>query len=240
LTVNHLSEFVSVERSQYQGEDNNLFAFAAGQALRYYDFLSIIKGRHEAASKEFVMKHESFMASLSGTTGTMSDEQTALLDEIQHLTTKVHLETESFYIFAKILLDKIAQFVEIYFGQAPKSSLASHDRLTKNWGRFRSAKGLDCPLGLSESLVLLKERIADYRDKQVEHLRNPRALKSTSYHRDTGQTRLVTTHLYPTERDQQVESQGLPELMKAIDSYMRQVIELITLNREKTRFRLRE
>jgi hypothetical protein len=235
-----LSEFVSAERSQYHGEDNNLFAFAAGQALRYYDFLSIVMGRYEAASEEFVMKHESFISSLSGTTGTMSGEQTALLDEIRHLTTEIHLEIESFYIFAKILLDKVAQFVEIYFGQAHKSSLASHDKLTKNWERFRSAKGLDCPSGFSESLVFLKERIADYRDKQVEHLRNPRALKSTSYHRDTGQTKLITIHLYPTERDQQVESQELPELMNAIDSYMRQIIELITLNREKTRFKLQE
>ena len=36
------------------------------------------------------------------------------------LTTRLHLEIESFYLFAKILLDKVAHFVEFYFGPGRK------------------------------------------------------------------------------------------------------------------------
>jgi len=239
LTSNPLSKFVSAERDRYEVHDGNRFAVALAQAARYYDFLLIIIARYEVINDKFVVKQKALMAEISGADGTMSAEQMALLDELGQLTTRVHLEIESFYVFAKILLDKIARFIETYFGQAHGCSLASHDKLTKSNERFRAAKGLVYPPGFTDSLVFLKEQIADYRDKQVEHLRNPRIVKATSFD-DTGQTRLVTTHTYPTEHDEQVESEKLPELLKAINTYIQQVAELVTMNRDRTRFRIRK
>jgi len=227
LTSNPLSKFVSAERDRYEVHDGNRFAVALAQAARYYDFLLIIIARYEVINDKFVVKQKALMAEISGADGTMSAEQMALLDELGQLTTRVHLEIESFYVFAKILLDKIARFIETYFGQAHGCSLASHDKLTKSNERFRAAKGLVYPPGFTDSLVFLKEQIADYRDKQVEHLRNPRIVKATS-------------HTYPTEHDEQVESEKLPELLKAINTYIQQVAELVTMNRDRTRFRIRK
>lgn len=243
-TIDILSEFVSVEREQYDTVDGNLFAFSLGQAARYYEFISIIAERYRAVSEEWTSSLQLLQSKFSDGARVMSDEEMALWEENRRLSTLVHLEIESFYVFAKVLLDKIALFVENYFGQARGCLLASHDKLTKNHERFRSAKELVYPAGFAESLTFLKEHICDYRDKQISHLRNPRTIKATLFNlRDGDQTRIATTYIYPSERDLergQVESVNLSELIRAIDEYIQQVIEVISLNRSRTRFSIRE
>jgi hypothetical protein len=241
--MNVLSEFIDIERHKYEGEDNNLFTFSLGQASGYYEFILIIAERHSKASQRLVSNYKKLMESLpqGDGVGVMTDEQMRLLEQGQQLTTLVHLEIESFYLFAKILLDKIALFLYGYFGQAYGISLASHDKLTKSYEQYRTAKGLVYPDGFAESLEFLKEYICDYRDKQISHLQNPRAIKGTIYDLHD-QTRIAATQLYPTpdELHAQVESKELSDLINAIDKYIQQVIAVIELNRVKTRFSLKE
>ena len=239
-----LSRFIAAERHRYDGEDGNLLALSAGQAARYYEFISIVTERHRRVSREWTSNLKRFRSMSSPAPRPMSNEEMALWEENRRLSTLIHLEIESFYIFAKILLDKIALFIEYYFGQGHKSSLASHDRFTKNHQRFRQDKGLVYPDGLSETLALLKGQICDYRDKQISHLRNLRAVPLILFNiHDDEQTRMGAIRLYPNEREiegAQAESRYLPELMKAIDAHMEQVIEIISLNRDKSRLQVKD
>ncbi len=56
-------------------------------------------------------------------------EESAFLDQGPVLFNQLHLEIESFDLFAKIFLDKIANFLEFYFESARGLSLDSHDQL---------------------------------------------------------------------------------------------------------------
>jgi hypothetical protein len=40
----------------------------------------------------------------------------ALMSQSQGLTSDLHLEIESYYLFAKIILDDVARAIEYYFG----------------------------------------------------------------------------------------------------------------------------
>lgn len=240
--MNILSDFVQYEREHYVDNDNNLFAFSLSQALRYYEFILIIANRHKEVSQKMVLNSTQLMESISAqSTGDMTDEQIRLYTEGLQLTTLVHLEIESFYLFTKTFLDKVALFLQNYFGQARGVSLISHDKLTKSYEQYRIAKGLIYPSGFSESLQFLKEYVSDYRDKQISHLQNPRTVKGTIFN-ISGQTRIVTIPFFsnPNGIGAQIESRELPELLTAIDIYIQLVIAVIKLNRTKTRFRLKE
>lgn len=41
-----------------------------------------------------------------------TSEETDVYDQIESVTDDLHLDIESFYLFAKIFLDKIARFIE--------------------------------------------------------------------------------------------------------------------------------
>lgn len=235
-----LSDFAVAERELYLDSDNNLFAFSLGQATRYYDFIQIIAGRHQEVSQKMVSNHTKLTESLSTQeSGSMTEEQMRIFEDGMHLGIQVHLEIESFYLFAKIFLDMIARFILNYFGGARGIKLNSHDKLTKSYEEYRLAKNLIFPDRFAESLVFLKEHVCDYRDKQISHQQNPRTIKGTMFNL-SGQTRIVATQLYPNASDVQVESSELPEIVKVIDQYARQVIDVIKLNRAKTRYALKE
>ncbi len=238
--MNTLSDFVVIEREFYAEKDNNLFAFSLGQAIRYYDFIKIIVGRYQEASKMMVSNYSKLKESLSGQkSGTMTEDQMRIFEDGNRISTQVHLEIESFYLFAKIFLDMLALFLLNYFGQARGIKLNSHDKLTKSCEVYELTKGLAFPERFRESLTYLKEHVCDYRDKQISHLQNPRTIKGTVFNM-SGQTRIAATQLYPNAFDTQVESSELPVIMDAIDQYVQQVIEVIRLNRTKTRFSLKE
>ena len=239
IAENPLSQFVGTERERYADEDNNRFAFSLSQASRYYRFLLIIAERHNAASRELIEITKQVNDFTRNSTGSrLTDEQQEILTKSLLLSTKVQLEIESFYLFAKIFLDKIAHFFHDYFGQANGISLRSHDQLTKNHERLRAAKTLVYPEGFSEMLEFLARQICDYRDKQIQHLQNPRATKGIAWG-EKGLTRIAGGYLYPNVRDQPLQSGTLTEMIAKIDVYTEQVMALITTNREKTRFKLK-
>lgn len=131
----------------------------------------------------------------------------------------------------------IANFLLNYFGQARGIKLNSHDKLTKNYEKYGVVKGLDLPKQFGESLLFLKESVCDYRDKQISHLQNPRTVKATLFSMQ-GQTGIAATQIYPNAHDTQVESTELSTIMDRIDQYIQQVLEVVRLNRAKTRFSL--
>jgi hypothetical protein len=235
-----IAEFIQSERDRFKGDANNLFAFSLGQAARYYEFLAILATRFEAVSAEYVACQSQLRASFpEGETelvGELLDRWHQSLD----LGTQLHLDIESFYLFGKILLDKLAQFTGHYFGQVQSCSLASHNKLVKNIERFAHTKGAAIHPELLSAATALKEQIADFRDKQIAHNRNPRTVVGTIWS-SRGDVRLAATHLYPRPSDPpQVESSSLQELFTLIDTYVAQLVFFVTSNRTLSRFALSE
>jgi len=235
--MNILSDFTWKERFYYA--DVNAFLHLS-PALRYYDFLLIILDRYTKVNQKVIALHGEEMKLTRSQPGIrrVTPEQARRMDKSSRLTTRLHLEIESFYLFAKILLDNIARFIYVYFGEERGIGLESHHALAKHHKKYFEAKGLVVPDGLSESLALLEKEICDYRDKEISHELSLRRIRGTAWG-GSGAARIAAGVIYPHKGDKMATSAELPQLMSGINNYIRQVITLIGSNRNKSRFELK-
>jgi len=235
------------ERFQYA--DINAFAENLAPALRYYEFLLVIIDRYEEVNKGLVAIHEEERKLMSAKAGIsrVTPDQGHLMVKSSELTTHLHLEIESFYLFAKILLDNVTRFLYVYFGPERGVGLKSHDALAKEHKKYFEAKGLVVPNGLSESIALLKKNICDYRDKKISHELSLKTQKATAWS-GSGGARIVVSE---TKKDNNTAvvwrfafnsastSAELPQLMDKINRYIGQVKTLVESNRDKSTFQLK-
>lgn len=236
--IQKLRDFISTERNRFEDNHNNMFVRSFSEITRYYDFLKIILERYKTASKSLIDNTKDLHASIAhDNSNKLSEKQYTLLSRNYGLSLNVHLEIESFYLFAKVLLDKIALSIQFYFGEPErKLSLASHDKLTKHIEAYARARSLYISQGFVDIVKKLKEDIADYRDYQIQHIhihRYPRLVRGTIYD-DEGNTRLSVNTLYPKHGDKQCDSKYLHELLSEVESYIEKLIIFIEQNKVKT------
>jgi hypothetical protein len=238
--ASHLEEFIGKERENYPGENDNLFAFALSQVSRYERFLRIIVGRYDAVNREFLSRTESWSKKMQSHIGTYELTKADLAEWERHsqLNTEVHLEIEAFYLFAKVLLDHSARFIEHHFGQCRGLSLDSHDDLVKRFARFAGKHQLQVPPTFIDIARSLKNSVADFRDYEIVHKKKPRTMHATTWGPER-ETKMSMPQLYPRGKELggvATQSESLQTLMGAIDAYLSQLTELILANRDRSRF----
>lgn len=233
-----LINFIQTERERLAVEDGNIFAFSFGKVTRHWMFLEIIRQRYQDASAAFIAHSEAFRAMIKpGGPHTMTVEQMKLQGQGGYLSNLVHLEIESYYLFAKIMLDEIFHAIENYFGPARGLSLDSHDDLAKRLHGYAATKGLTIPESFEQAVSDLRQRISDFRDQQIAHEKSPRTMRGTMWDAD-GQVMLATNRLYPKDTDKQVNSESLASLAAALEAYVDSVMTFIETNRSQGRFKL--
>jgi hypothetical protein len=235
--LDDLSKFIDTERDRFEERHNNMFTFAVSEIGRYRRYLDVISARHEKASSEFVANSRAVFETTTDDAKSTHSGLFALFERGRVLSDGMHMEIESFYLFAKILLDKVARAVEFYFGQARGMSLDSHDDFTKHFEGFAARKGLAQDPGIIQQLCELKELISDFRDYQIAHEKSPRTTRGTAF--AGGKVWMVQNQLYPSSKDKQVESVPIENLLSAIDSYVASLIRFIGVNRERTALKCR-
>jgi hypothetical protein len=238
--ASRLEEFIRDERGSYPGENDNLFGFALSQVSRYERFLRIIIVRHDKLSREFLLATESWSKKMQSHFGRyeLTEEDTAEWERQSQLTTELHLEIETFYLFAKILLDHTARFIELYFGKSRGLSLDSHDDLVKRIEGFAAIHSLFLPSTIVNIARSLKKRIADFRDYEIAHKKKPRTMYATTWGPER-EVRLSMPQLYPRGKELSSappQSESLQSLMAEIVGYISQLTEFILANRERSVF----
>ncbi|MET4802840.1 hypothetical protein [Bradyrhizobium sp. LB11.1] len=113
--MNKLAEFISTHRERFGDVDTNIFAFAWGKVTRRLEFLAIIEARYLEASAAFIANTEAGRKLTKPGTHPVTPEQHALQKAALPIVTDLHLQIESYYLFAKIVLDDIARAFEHYF-----------------------------------------------------------------------------------------------------------------------------
>ena len=219
----------------FSAHDSTRLGVAFGHVLRYFAFLHYILEEYEEAGRDYIENTKTMTAMFQdGVSGNpFTAEQTAILDQGPVLHDLVHLRIETFYLFAKIFLDKIAHFLEFYFGQGRGLSLDSHDQLVKNFEAFSESKSLVLPADFLTVATGLKSAISDHRDYQIQHEKSPRTMYGTSYNPE-GETTIMQLRLNPTEKDRQINSAPLGNLLKEADGYLRLTVELVKTNADKS------
>lgn len=234
-----LNEFISNHRNKFETRDNNKFAFSFSSITRYYQFLQIILERYTQASSKFVQNTQQLTKSFKESeNGPISQEQSDLLEDGRIFYAYLHLEIESFYLFAKILLDRVARSIELYFGATRGVALDSHDDLAKRIEKYCSEKKINLPKNFLAKINELKKEISDFRDYEIAHEKSPRTIRGTSFNMD-GKTRLSINVIYPTEKElenknHQRESAFIDDLWVKIDEYLNSLVDFIETNANKT------
>lgn len=227
-----LHHFIDEERWRFESHHNNMFAYSFGEVGRYEDYLEIIADRHQQASDALLSNVQRSRTLTSGS-GTLEGEGLQLYQESHDLHRALQFETESFYLFAKILLDKVAHAVEFYFGPGRKCALDSHDNLVKQLNTYIKMKGLTTSDALTTQAQTLKSDVSDFRDYQIAHHKSPRTIRGVIWP-ESGQARVVYTKIYPKEGDTQTESRTVTELLDEIRAYVVEVVTFVQVNRERT------
>jgi hypothetical protein len=228
-----LSAFIQRERNYFETHDNNRFAMGFGDVLRYRQFLNVVVERHTICNNEFVRvmkEHETRFA--PGSTR-MTPGQSEWVNEWSRLSTLVQLEIETYFLLAKVLLDKVARFIEFYFGPARKLSLDSHDLLTKNFESYAAARGLQDTDQLRACLEPLKRDIADFRDYQIAHQKSPRITRGLLFS-GTGEVSMVASNIYPKANEAQVQSRSIDLLEADLQIFLRETMTFLSSNRART------
>jgi hypothetical protein len=222
--------------SEYLNERRAGWGFGALVEIeRYHEFLLIIAGRHLNAGRDFVEASKALSAyrrTLDPSDHAVTPEQQHLLDVQWETMRRLDLDSESFYTFAKIILDRVAQFIEFYFGQARGTSLASHHKLVEKIDSYTLLKSISVPDRLTALARTLYEDIVKFRDKEITHRNGPQMVRGKRWSED-GRIRSFH-HPWPQASHYElVATRHLDELLHDIESYVEAVVDLLEANRNK-------
>lgn len=233
---NEIDSFVMFEREKYHIDEWNRFIGSFEQINRYYSFLMLIMNRYEACNDELISREADRKFAPPNTYGPISMEHGARIHEMGKKLEQIELEIESFYLFSKILLDKIAHFIEFYFGRERGIGLDSHDKLVKYFDRYGTAKELIVPPTFRGHLSSLKIAISDFRDYQIAHEKRLGLFRSVSVSAE-GAT-MAKKQVQSKGASAQVMTETLGRLDDNIRAYLVDLFELIQTNRGRSVLKL--
>ena len=225
-----IDKWITRESARLAKPRGDIVFYAGWQIQRYYSFVGIVLDRYLSEEAGYNTVSNAVQGMLTGIEGKVT-----MTPELQGLTHRriahqfaIQLWIESFYVFAKILLDKVALFIEYYFADARGLPLKSHDKLTKNFGRFCQDKGLVATPALQNQMEYMRSVISDFRDKWIEHEKSPRTLRGITL--GSAHTGVTISHVYPTDRDVTLRTEDPVYLASRIDQYLDLVMEFVSKN----------
>ncbi len=240
MTVaDRISGFMQARDHRQDTQTWNLLNTTLGGWLRYRTFLGVIRDRYvevsEAHTRAWQLLRESMAQhSTVGESRSLTQDEQKEYDRIAQHSVRVHLKIESFYIFAKILLDRIASTFGFYFFRDPKWR---HARLMKDFERVAAREKLT---GQSDVILKaarhLRDGIGNYRNKRIVHVEEPRLALGTSWS-PTSRVKIVPILLYPEPGEAekaQHSTADLDELLALLDSYMTGMLDFFDANADKS------
>lgn len=244
-TIESIHAFIKEGRKKTDTKSGNILGTSVGIWIRYYNFLQVIRHRFAGDSGDFTADMERRLAAMKESSGSreMTPEEIQDFQRSADIQLVLHLDIESLYVFAKILLDRMADTFAYYFnidwtdfgGQLFGSS---HTRLTNQFDRICEARGLQSKSAeLSGMLADLKSRIVDYRTGMIEHIFEPRIIHGTSWGGGK-KAKISATVLYPVEADHekylQKNTEDPDELVAELDKYIGAMLRFMEANTDKS------
>jgi hypothetical protein len=222
-----------VVRARAQYQDPEIIISTMRFWYRYADYLDLVLQRYDAVDTEYVGVFSRFNGLVKLRSGqSVTGDLKAAYDGFVAVSLRLHLEIESFYVFAKILLDRVADTICDYFAMPRIAKGSSHTGLAWRFKEFCRKAGVD---GASlEALISdLRARIVDVRTEMIEHHRGAGVSFATIWGPET-KSRLIASRLFqpvPAGNEKrwedlkplyamQRQTEDLGKLYGLIDSYI--------------------
>jgi hypothetical protein len=229
-----LRHFNESECCRFDDEYRMRFALSFGELRRYRRYLDLIFDRHKQAVAEFAENSRAMQAASkrSEHRGPFPTQGAVIA-----MAERVYFEVESFYVFANILLDKTATFIQFYFGVRGKAKgIGTHHELLDNLKEYAEERGLTVESAFLEAIRECRERISNFRTKAVVHENCSRTTRTTETTPEgSAQLALGRLEAIESDRDKFVQSEDFIDLSIMVDSYLEQVLAFVIANRKKTK-----
>jgi hypothetical protein len=240
-----VTNFVHVDRERFDERAGDILAVYAQQLAELVGYLEVTADDYEVANGDYQNSldrlHPVIEAIKERTGGSalpeqMTADELELHDEVGLSGLKVYLRIETFYLFAKILLDRLARLVPHYFGHGHGVKLSKHSQLKDALPAFAEQKGLALPPQLLDRIDELTRRISDYRNKTITHGHSPRTYRGTAIYLNTGEAMISTHRLYPVDASDAAQQSETPRtLLPLIEDYIDELVAFLGSNRDKAR-----
>ncbi len=206
-----LSAYLEHLRVQIGTEPGNIAGIAVGEVDSYLGVLERVLSRYYERSVTFVDLTRAFLVSIQEEEDQpheLTPDEEENMEQRGALQSELRQEIETFYLFARILLDKMTAAFVACIGQG-KYAPTSHSKLIDIVDDYLGEKGLGpIPDELRALMTELDTTVTSFRDDVVVHDKSARGLHPIAWDQDSKLTHLIYTRLYPREKDEQIT--GLP------------------------------
>lgn len=232
-----LSAFQSAEWERLSGHsarDAAQLHAAFGHVLRGYRYLELIHERHVPTAKRYkellALIFTKMDPAFDGGAITYDDEMATMDAEMADLLDIAHLDLETFFLFAKTVLDRIAQYIELYFGPEPKLPVRAHEKLYANFSEYATRRGIVVPDGFTQSVRDVHDMIFTHQaesatnDARVAQSPSDLMIAHTDERPGPNGAHRVTRLSLTTG-----------QLLNVVDAYLRLVLEFVRRNPNRAR-----
>jgi len=221
--------------SGHSARDAAALHAAFGHIVRGYRYLELIHERHVPTAKRYKEQLAALFSKMDpafdGGAITYDEEMASMDAEMGDLLDVAHLDLETFYLFSKTVLDRAAQYIELYFGSESKLPVRAHDKLFANFYEYAARRGIVMPDGFMQSVTGVHEMISTHQsdsatnDARVAQSPSDLMIAHTDHHPGPNGAAHSVTRLSLTTG----------QLLNLVDGYLRLVLELVRRNPNRAR-----
>jgi hypothetical protein len=195
--------------------------------------LAIILSRYGEAFVIYEKAHIAFFAAVNRGEKPDREHVAAVFDSYSTLA----LEIKSFYLFSKILLDRIADAISRFVGIPKKTKGSSHQWIIRGFYHTSKGMGLDISPTFKKYVDTLLKRVIDYRDDLIEYP-DDASLLTTITVASEGHFSLSTSTAPGTPPPSPGKTSENPRvLLREIDDYLMETIDFFERNLSKSALR---
>ena len=213
---------------------------------RYYVFLHVIHSRYDELDRVFLDAMHRQKQAVNRAIEQKVGPRAVTTEELQEslriagISDRLHLEIESFYIFSKILVDRMADTFAFFFGFTWRWRGSTHGKLAKEFDSRCKCLGFGEAPELQKLMAEVQKRIVQYRTDDIEHVSEPGLMHATMFHMTEGKALIAPSVVCPADAEaagqkyaeKRAEIPG--ELCPLIDSYAAALLGFFEANMDKS------
>lgn len=219
---------------QLQPQKGRSFFMTLTQWQENRGFLELIVARYDRVSTGFAPLFDTLKEAMAKQETGKAPTQLFLqvIGTTAGLMLPLMLEIRSFYLFSKILLDRVADSIAYFGGVTIKGRGPRHEFVIRGFPKLARERGWVVDAGFSTEVATLRRRIIDYRDRMIDHLRDPR-VSSTLVWNPNEPPAIQPWVFLPGDEPAQGPSQpneNLHDLLTVLDAYLGRVLGFFETN----------
>lgn len=235
--MSHVRERLNGYFRKYEQSDvrsERMIQVAVQQLGLTLDFLDFAVEDYEATNAKYRAEQEQFMEDVRFNESGDEPKRTHSAENVAERRRGyflLHYRIDTFYVFARILLDDVAVLLKYALAPSPVDLGNRHKGIAKHLPTIAVAKGLT---GYEDVIARGNEVAAvikDFRDDYVVHRsgNRPRATRSFTWNVGEEETRINYGLSYPREGEEVpfVQSTDLLKLRDKLDRYVDAVLDLV-------------